>query len=101
MYLHIGNGEIVEKNDIIGIFDMDTATISKQTKVFLSAAEKRKEIIYAGYDIPKSFIVSATGEAYHKKGQSKAKQSIVFSKLSVKTLDVRNQTPFASTDEII
>ena len=34
MYLHIGNGKSVKREDIIGIFDLDTATVSKITKNF-------------------------------------------------------------------
>ena len=57
MYLHIGNGEIVNHEDIIGIFDMDTATVSSVSRQFLSEAEQKKEIWYGDSDIPKSFIV--------------------------------------------
>ena len=35
MYLHIGNGKNIRKNAIIGIFDLDTATISKESKKFI------------------------------------------------------------------
>ena len=33
MYLHIGNGKSVKQKNIIGIFDLDTATVSKITKI--------------------------------------------------------------------
>ena len=36
MYLHIGNGVSVKEKDIIGIFDLDTSTVSKTTKKFLN-----------------------------------------------------------------
>lgn len=43
MYLYLG-GDIVLKSDkIIGIFDMDTSTVNKATRDYLSKAEKEKE----------------------------------------------------------
>ena len=36
MYLHIGNKSSVKRKDIIGIFDLDTATVSKITKDFIN-----------------------------------------------------------------
>lgn len=32
MYLHVGNNKNIKLSDIVGIFDTDTATISKNTK---------------------------------------------------------------------
>ena len=40
MYLHLGENKVVKKRDIIGIFDMDTATVMKATRTFLNNAEK-------------------------------------------------------------
>ena len=40
MYLHIGNNKIVRTRDVIGIFDADTATVSKTTRAYLSEKEK-------------------------------------------------------------
>ena len=57
MYLHIGNGITVRKKSIIGIFDLDTATVSKITKKFINESEKRGEVEYTDYDLPRSFIV--------------------------------------------
>ena len=58
MYLYLG-GDIVLKSDkIIGIFDMDTSTVSKVTRDFLNKAEKNKKIVYVNYELPKSFVVT-------------------------------------------
>lgn len=57
MYLHTGNGQTVKKKRIIGIFDMDTATISKHTKVLLSSNQKKGKVEYGDSDIPRSFIL--------------------------------------------
>lgn len=57
MYLHLGNNTIVRKNDIIGIFDLDTSTISYKTREFLSNAEKNGTVINVSTELPKSFVV--------------------------------------------
>ena len=57
MYLHIGEDTLVRDKDIIGIFDMDTSTVNKATRDYLSKSEKDKKVIYVNYELPKSFIV--------------------------------------------
>ena len=57
MYLHIGNGESIRVDDIIGIFDLDTATVSKITKKYISRKEKEKKVEYTDFDLPRSFII--------------------------------------------
>ena len=58
MYLHLGEDVVVNSKKIIGIFDMDTSTVNKATRDYLSKAEKEKNIIYVRYELPKSFIVT-------------------------------------------
>jgi hypothetical protein len=43
--------------DIIGVFDLDTATISSVTKNFLASAEKSGEVKGTN-NLPKSFILA-------------------------------------------
>ena len=62
MYLHIGNHYYVRKKDILGIFDMDNATVSSVTRKFLTSAQKKGLVESAGYEIPKSFIVYRDGD---------------------------------------
>ncbi|MBR5452222.1 MAG: DUF370 domain-containing protein [Clostridia bacterium] len=57
MYLHLGQSTLVKTKDIIGIFDLDTATVAKPTRDFLSKAEKEGRVINVTYELPKSFIV--------------------------------------------
>ena len=58
MYIHLGNETVVKDNEIIGIFDMETTTVSKNTRLFLEKAEKQKKVINVSYELPKSFIVT-------------------------------------------
>ena len=57
MYLHIGNGVSIKDDDIIGIFDLDSATISKVTKRFINKKQKDGSVEYTDFDLPRSFIV--------------------------------------------
>ncbi len=62
MYIHLGNEMVVNENDIIGIFDLETTTISKHTRKFLEIAEKQKQVINVSYELPKSFIVTSKNQ---------------------------------------
>jgi hypothetical protein len=62
MYLNAGNEEILKKN-VIGVFDLDTATVAKKTRDFLAAAEKQGNITLLTYDIPRSFILTVENGA--------------------------------------
>ena len=57
MYIHLGQDTVVRKEDVVGIFDLDTATISKHTRDYLAKAEKAGEVITITTELPKSFIV--------------------------------------------
>lgn len=57
MYLHIGNGKSIKKDKIIGIFDLDTATVSKITKEFLNKNSKRGNLEYTDNDLPRTFVL--------------------------------------------
>lgn len=57
MYLHLGNDTVVKIKNIIGIFDLDTSTVSKYTRDFLTSAEKGGNVINVTYELPKSFVL--------------------------------------------
>ena len=57
MYLHLGMDKVINFDDIIGIFDLDTTTVSKNTRNYLAKAEKDGIVENVFYDLPKSFIV--------------------------------------------
>ena len=92
MYLHIGNGETVRKKDIIGIFDMDTATVSATGKQFLSKKEKEKKLIITDADIPRSFLVL-------QKRKDQKSEKIYLSKISTSGLRIRLSGVISSVEE--
>lgn len=58
MYLHLGTDVIIRTRDILGIFDLDTSTISKRTRDYLRKAEIEGRVINVTSELPKSFIVT-------------------------------------------
>lgn len=79
MYIHLGNDYSVKKRKIIGIFDIENTSVSKDTKEFLKKSQKDGEVIYLTSDLPKSFIVC------EEKGEKKT----YISKISPATLKKR------------
>ncbi|HHW31218.1 MAG TPA: DUF370 domain-containing protein [Clostridiaceae bacterium] len=61
MFLHIGGDVVIPSKSIIAMFDIDTTTISKDTKEFLKISEEEGfvEAISDG-DLPKTFIITET-----------------------------------------
>ena len=89
MYLHIGNGQTVKKKEIIGIFDMDTATVSSISKQYLSKKQKEKKVNYSGEDIPRSVLV------LEKDGREK----VFLSKISTSGLKLRLDSVISSLED--
>ena len=58
MYLHLGQNEIVPDHRIIGIFDLDNVSWSKQSRAFLSRAEAAGEVVEATDSLPKAFVLT-------------------------------------------
>lgn len=59
MYLHIGNGMVIDDRQIVGIFDIDYCSVDRRTRNFLSNAQKEGRVVDVSQEIPKSFIVVA------------------------------------------
>ena len=87
MYLHVGNGKSVKKKDIIGIFDLDNATISKVTKDFVNRKSKEGKLEYDYSDLPRTFVL-VDGEP----------DKIVLSRISPQGLKIRIEEGYISSD---
>lgn len=62
MYLHLGQEIVVRLADIIGIFDIETASVGRVTRRFLARSEQELRVTNVCADLPKSFVV-CDGEA--------------------------------------
>ncbi len=83
MYLHLGNDVVVRKTEVLAVFDLDNSSQSHLTRTFLSAAEKRGEVVNAaGLELPKSFVVCSDG----------GRQTVYLSQLNSSTLLKRSES---------
>ncbi|MBQ7800241.1 MAG: DUF370 domain-containing protein [Oscillospiraceae bacterium] len=80
MFLHLGNECVVNKGDIIGVFDIENTSVSKDTKAFLSAVSKMGKVVYVTSELPKSFVVC----------ERDGKITTYISQISVQTLKKRD-----------
>ncbi|MBE6737350.1 MAG: DUF370 domain-containing protein [Ruminococcus sp.] len=87
MYLHLGQDTVVPAESIVGIYDMDTSTVSKWSREYLNRAEKEGRVINVSfYDLPKSFIICKEIE------NEKEIERVYISPLSSQTLQRRSQS---------
>ena len=57
MYLHVGQNTVIRTGEIIGIFDMETSTLSQSTRQVLARAEKEGKVVNVSMEMPKSFLL--------------------------------------------
>ena len=89
MYLNIGNGVSIKDKDIIGVFDLDTATVSGVTKRFINEKQKKGLVEYTDKDLPRSFVVT----------ERDGKCEIKLSRISTVGLKVRKENEIKSITE--
>ena len=83
MYIHIGQNTVLRTEDIVGIFDIETTSVSKRTRDYLTKAEKSGDVINVAEDLPKSFIVT--------KDKNNQKGKVYLSQISSATLCRRSE----------
>ncbi len=81
MFLHIGGDVVIPIKNVISIMDIDTTTISKDTREFLKVAEEEGFVVSISEDLPKSFIITETDK----------KSKIYLSPISSVTLQKRSK----------
>ena len=90
MYLHIGNKKSVKDDKIIGIFDLDTATVSNISKDFINRKQRLGLVEYDNADLPRSFVL------YVEDGESRVK----LSRISTVGLKLRADEGYDTNTEI-
>ena len=84
MYLHIGNSESIKKSEIIGIFDLDTSTVSGITKKYIEKMQKNGRVEYNDTDLPRTFIII----------KDKKSEKIKLSRISATSLIQRTENEY-------
>lgn len=92
MFLHLGQDTITNTRDIIGIFDLDTTSVSSRTREYLGKAEKAGAVVNVSTELPKSFVVVSEEKRLnrirHKRGATVG-QRLFISQLAAPTLKKR------------
>lgn len=57
MYLHLGKGTIVNTSDIIAIMDLESSSMSPNTREFLKIVEEEGFVRNVSEEIPKTYVV--------------------------------------------
>ena len=81
MYLHLGQNTVVDTEQLLGVFDLDNATVSKHTRDILARAQKEGRVVNVSMELPKSFVVCRDKEG----------ETVYLSQLSSATLLRRSQ----------
>ena len=81
MYIDIGGDMAVRDSSILGIFDLDGASLSKKTMEFLESAEREGELINVTVDVPKTFLLT----------QEYGMDRVYFTQLSAATIEKRTK----------
>ncbi len=59
MYLYLGEEKLLLTRGIIGLFDLDTATVGHSTRDFLKKRRNRTEAV--SDELPKGFVLENSG----------------------------------------
>ena len=76
MFLHVGNNKNIRLSSVVGIFDMDNATLSAITRKYLNKKQRDGLVESAIEELPKSFVLYFEDDEY----------KICFSQLSTSAL---------------
>lgn len=57
MYLHLGKGTVVNTSDIIAIMDLESSSLSANTREFLKVVEEEEFVRNVSEEIPKTFVI--------------------------------------------
>lgn len=77
MYLHLGQDTVVRVDEIVGIFNMETSTISKTTRNYLADVQKSGKVFNVSMELPKSFVLCC---------DKNGKETVYISQISSATL---------------
>ena len=83
MYIHLGRDYVLNDRDIIGIFNLETTTVSPRGREFLNYAQKNGAVVSLSDDLPQWYV--ATDAPVH---------TVYLSELSSAAMKRRTEMPF-------
>ena len=61
MYIHLGRDYVLNDRDIIGIFNLETTTISPRGREFLNSAQTNGAVVSLSDELPQSYVLADGG----------------------------------------
>ena len=61
MYIHLGRDYVLNDRDIIGIFNLETTTISPRGREFLNYVQKNGAVVSLSDELPQSYVLADSG----------------------------------------
>ena len=58
MYIHLGRDYVLNDRDIIGIFNLETTTITPRGREFLNYAQKNGAVVSLSDELPQSYVLA-------------------------------------------
>ena len=58
MYIHLGRDYVLNDRDVIGIFNLETTTISPRGREFLNYAQKNGAVVSLSDELPQSYVLA-------------------------------------------
>ena len=58
MYIHLGRDYVLNDRDVIGIFNMETTTITPRGREFLNYAQKNGAVVSLSDELPQSYVLA-------------------------------------------
>ena len=77
MYLHLGEDISIRQRDVLGVFDLETSSLSKITRDYLKNAQQSGDVVNVSLALPKSFVLCS---------EKKRQQRLYISQISTATL---------------
>ena len=64
MYIHLGRDYVLNDRDIIGIFNLETTTITPRGREFLNYAQKNGAVVSLSDELPQSYVLAVVDTVY-------------------------------------
>jgi hypothetical protein len=61
LYLYLGENTVIRACNLVGIFDIDSTSVSRVTRDYLTSAQRGGRIIEVNNELPKSYVVCSDG----------------------------------------
>ena len=83
MYIHLGRDYLLNVRDVIGIFNLETTTISPRGREFLNYAQKNGAVVSLSEELPQCYVLADAPV-----------DTVYLSELSSTAMKKRTEAPF-------